>query len=95
MRDAKIQIDSTLGDERKQQTLIHELTHAIFLEAGYKDQEEDMINRVSIVLHQVLQDNPNLLQPLVNVTHVEINNPLTSEEIRELMKNSALTTIQS
>ncbi|KOY81294.1 DUF955 domain-containing protein [Lysinibacillus macroides] len=67
MRDAKIQIDSSLGVDRKRQTLIHELTHAIFLEAGYKDQDEDMINRVSIVLHQVLQDNPSLFHSAVHI----------------------------
>lgn len=66
----EIQVDASLSNNRKEQTFIHELTHAIFLEAGYKEQDEDMINRVSIVLHQVLKDNPNLLQPLANETHI-------------------------
>lgn len=60
--DSHIRVDTSLSAERKEQTLIHELTHAIFLEAGYKEQDEDMINRVSIVLHQVLKDNPQLLK---------------------------------
>ena len=53
---AKIEILSSLSDQRKEQTLIHELTHAIFYEAGYDEQDEDMINRVGIVLHQVMKE---------------------------------------
>ncbi|WP_445506805.1 ImmA/IrrE family metallo-endopeptidase [Niallia sp. 03190] len=52
-----IKLDSQLSKERKEQCLIHELTHAIFFEAGYEEQDEDMINRVGIVLYQVLKDN--------------------------------------
>ena len=55
--DTEIQIIKSLSAERKEQTLVHELTHAIFYEAGFEEQDEDMINRLSIVLHQVLQDN--------------------------------------
>lgn len=53
---AKIEILNSLGDQRKEQTFIHELTHAIFYEAGYDEQDEDMINRVGIVLHQVMKE---------------------------------------
>lgn len=55
----KIEILSSLSDQRKEQTFIHELTHAIFYEAGYDEQDEDMVNRVGIVLHQVLKDLKN------------------------------------
>lgn len=68
--NSNIRVDKSLSDDRKEQSFIHEVVHAIFLEAGYKEQEEDMINRVSIVLHQVLKDNPNLLQPLANETQI-------------------------
>ncbi|MBL1225384.1 hypothetical protein [Enterococcus sp. BWR-S5] len=54
---AEIAVLSDISDERKDQTVIHELTHAIFYEAGYEEQDEDMINRVGKVLHQVLIDN--------------------------------------
>ncbi len=40
--------------------LIHELTHAMLQEAGYKEQDEDLVTRFSIILHQVLIDNPKL-----------------------------------
>ena len=53
---AKIEILNSLDDQRTEQTLIHELTHAIFYEAGYDEQDEDMINRIGIVLHQVVKD---------------------------------------
>ena len=52
----KIEILSSLSVQRKEQTFIHELTHAIFYEAGYDEQDEDMINRVGIALHQVLNE---------------------------------------
>lgn len=57
----EIYIRESLSKQKKKQVLIHELTHAIFEQAGYKEQDEDMINRVSLVLHQVLLDNPDIL----------------------------------
>lgn len=53
----EIKIDSGIGNERENQVLIHELLHAIFYESGYDEQDEDLINRVGITLHQVLKDN--------------------------------------
>lgn len=57
--NSTIEILESMNEERKEQVLAHELTHAIFLEAGYDfaDQDEDMVNRVGNVLHQVLKDN--------------------------------------
>jgi hypothetical protein len=61
--DCIIQIDTDISDERKEQTLIHEMLHAVHFEAGYdpSDQDEDMINRASNVLHQVIVDNIDIL----------------------------------
>ncbi|MBS4462906.1 ImmA/IrrE family metallo-endopeptidase [Aerococcaceae bacterium zg-B36] len=53
----EIYIRASLSEQRKKQVLIHELTHAIFHEAGYREQDEEMIERVSIVLHQVMSAN--------------------------------------
>lgn len=53
----EIKIDDVISEERKAQVLIHEMLHAIFYESGYDEQDEDMINRVGITLHQVLRDN--------------------------------------
>jgi len=61
--DCVIQIDSAMTDERKEQTIIHEMLHAIHFEAGYnpEEQDEDTINRTANVLHQVIVDNIDIL----------------------------------
>lgn len=91
--NSDIRVDKSLSDDRKEQSFIHEVTHAIFLEAGYKEQEEDMINRVSIVLHQVLKDNPKLLNPSANITQVTIDNP--NESLAEDIKDKMLEALRS
>jgi len=57
--EAAITIDSSMCQHKKEQVFVHELVHAIFNEAGYQDQEQDegMVNRLSIVLYQVLKQN--------------------------------------
>lgn len=57
----EIKVLNTLSLGRQYSVLIHELTHAIFHEAGYTDHEEDTVNRIAIVLSQVLLDNNALL----------------------------------
>lgn len=52
-----IRIHSSLSEEKKKQTIIHEVLHAIFHEAGFDKDNEDEVNRLAIVLHQVLVDN--------------------------------------
>lgn len=52
-----IELDSGMCKSKKEQVLIHEVLHACFNEAGYEEQDEDVINRVSIVLYQVLKQN--------------------------------------
>lgn len=48
--DTRIELLDDLSDERKVDTFFHELTHAIFYEAGFEEQDEDMINRVGKVV---------------------------------------------
>lgn len=55
--NTEIQILEDLSDERKNSVLVHEMTHAIFYEAGFGEQDEDMVNRVANVLCQVLKSN--------------------------------------
>jgi Zn-dependent peptidase ImmA (M78 family) len=55
--ESTIEILNSLSKDRKEQVFVHELLHAIFNEAGYNDHEEDMVNRLGIILHQVLKDN--------------------------------------
>ncbi|MFV4878917.1 ImmA/IrrE family metallo-endopeptidase [Bacillus velezensis] len=56
-QDTNIQIDKGLSPSRVNNVLIHEVTHAIFHEAGFMEQDEEMVNRVASVLTQVLRDN--------------------------------------
>lgn len=63
--DAHIEIRKGLSKGRAEQTLIHELLHATFFEAGYRgDGYEELVERLSVVLHQVLKENdlPMLLR---------------------------------
>src|SRR5690625_2430117 len=55
--DASIRIDSDASMGRKKNVLIHELLHAILYEAGYDEQEEEMVRRLGNVITQVLIDN--------------------------------------
>ena len=55
-KKSKITIDSNLEKQRKNQILVHEIVHALFFEAGIKD-DEDKVNRLGLVLHQMLADN--------------------------------------
>lgn len=56
-KKAKIQLDSGMNIQIHNQTYIHELTHAILIEAGYSDHDEDMANRIGLVIYQVLKEN--------------------------------------
>lgn len=55
--DLIIKIDADLPVDRQEETFIHEMLHGVFFEAGYTEQDEDMINRIGKVLYQVLKDN--------------------------------------
>lgn len=54
---AEIEVLNSLSKTRKEQTLVHEILHACFYEAGFDEHDEDVVNRVSVVLYQVLKDN--------------------------------------
>ena len=57
---SKIEINNhNVSEQKQEQTIINEMTHAIIHEAGLDlgDDEEDVVNKVGLVLHQVLKDN--------------------------------------
>lgn len=56
-QNTKIKILESLSEERKEDVFFHEVTHAIFYEAGYDDQDEEMIIRIGKVLHQLIKNN--------------------------------------
>lgn len=55
--DNHIEIKKSLSDERKAQTLIHEMLHAVFFESGYENHEEKLSDQLALTLHQVLKEN--------------------------------------
>ena len=48
-----------INDQKQEQTIIHEMTHAIIHEAGldFGDDDERVTNHLALILHQVLKDN--------------------------------------
>lgn len=56
-RDSRIQLKRGLSFERKKQTLIHELLHAMLYEAGYEEHDETLVSNLSIVINQVIGEN--------------------------------------
>lgn len=65
--DAHIEIRKGLSRERTEQIFVHELMHATIFEAGYRvDEYEELVERLSVVLHQVIKENdmPRLLEQI-------------------------------
>lgn len=81
---AIIEIDSTLSESRKEQTLVHEILHACFKDAGYDEQDEDMVNRVGIVLYQVLKNNHLSFSPRITID---------GKKIAEMMEDTRLSAL--
>lgn len=52
-----IKLESEVNKDFQEQTFVHEVLHGIFVESGYEDHEEDMVNRIGKVLYQVLKEN--------------------------------------
>lgn len=58
-----IRLEKDLHEQMLNQTLIHEITHGAFEEAGL-EQDEDTVNKISKVFFQILLDNDfNFLKP--------------------------------
>ncbi|MCU9614095.1 ImmA/IrrE family metallo-endopeptidase [Caldibacillus lycopersici] len=53
----KIELAEGMGPDIEEQIFVHELVHACLDQAGYDEHDEDLVNRLGIVLHQVLKDN--------------------------------------
>lgn len=55
-----IQVNSVMSKQKIHQTLIHEMVHALMQESGLDsnlENEEDIVNRLGLVLYQTLKDN--------------------------------------
>jgi hypothetical protein len=66
----KIHLDKKAAAGVVQETLLHEVLHAVTEFTGLDDNlgesEEDFVNRLSPVLLQVLRDNPELVEYLLS-----------------------------
>lgn len=54
----KIYLLSDLGKQKKEQALLHEIVHGIYNALGLDYTDEENIQRIACVLHQVITDNP-------------------------------------
>lgn len=54
---SEIEILQGMSDGRQKETFSHELIHAMLFEAGYKEHDEELVERLGAVFSQVLQDN--------------------------------------
>ena len=65
----KINLDHSIAQVRKQQSLIHEILHAMIFEAGCENEiDEKLIKRLAMVMFQVVKENDlvDLLDQVVN-----------------------------
>ena len=54
----EIQILKEQNIQRKNETFLHELIHAVLFEAGYREEhDEDIVDDIARGLYQVLKDN--------------------------------------
>ncbi len=56
-KTGKIVLDDSQSQQIEDQTLIHEITHGILVEAGFVDHKEEQADRIGKILYQVLSDN--------------------------------------
>jgi hypothetical protein len=56
----KILVLSDLGKQKKEQALMHEILHGIFNALGLDYTDEENIQRIACVLHQVITENRSL-----------------------------------
>lgn len=56
----KLYLKRSLVSASKRMTLWHEVIHIILVHAGYRDQDEKLIEVLASGIMQVLQDNPAL-----------------------------------
>lgn len=55
---AEIFINENLSDSRKEQTLFHEMVHAMLFESGSDEYDnEELVNQLGLIMYQVFRDN--------------------------------------
>lgn len=63
-----ISINTTLSEQKTYQTLTHEVTHAMFHEAGLDDyaNDERIINPLGNIIYLFIKENPELISLINN-----------------------------
>ena len=59
-----IRINEDASPTRQEQTLVHELVHAMMFEAGIEEQDENLVNRLDKVFYQFLKQNTDFFERL-------------------------------
>lgn len=55
---AVIEVSDKLSKQKRDQTFVHEMLHAVVSESGaIIEKEEEVVNQLGLVLYQVLKDN--------------------------------------
>lgn len=55
---AEILINEKISDSRKEQTLFHEMVHAMLFEVGSVEYgNEELVNQLGLIMYQVFKDN--------------------------------------
>lgn len=58
LKKAEILISENLSDSRKEQTLFHEMVHAMLFESGSDEYDnEELVNQLGLIMYQVFRDN--------------------------------------
>lgn len=54
----EILINKNLSDSRKEQTIFHEMVHAMLFEAGSNEYDNEiLVNQLGLIMYQVFKDN--------------------------------------
>lgn len=62
--ESRIYLNAKLGDQSRRQTLWHEILHAVLVQAGVQEHDEQQIDALAYGVVGVLQDNPWLREPV-------------------------------
>lgn len=61
----EIRVSSIPNQDKQNVALLHEITHALFIQQGEIDHDEKLIERISQSLYGFIKDNPGLILALL------------------------------
>ena len=82
LETAEILINEDISDSRKEQTIVHEMVHAMLFEVGSSEYDnEELGNQLGLIMYQVLKDNDFKLEK----QQAEINLSLGDKNYRAIV----------